>query len=109
MGHSPAFAVREFGGSLSFEGGRVGALRLRLVVRADSFTLTGEAREADRREIEGTMWRDVLETGAHPEIGYEADGAASETVAPGRYRVRINGRLSLHGVIREHPVGGDLT
>jgi polyisoprenoid-binding protein YceI len=109
MGHSPAFAVRDFSGTVAFEGGRVGGMRLDLNVRADSLALTGEFRAADREEIERTMRREVLETADYPQIRYEAVAASSETSSPGRYRVRLDGRLSLHGVTREHPAEAELT
>jgi polyisoprenoid-binding protein YceI len=109
FGHSPAFTVRDFDGTVRFEGGRVSGMRLRLVVRADSLELAGDAREADRQEIEGTMRRDVLETAAFPDVTYEAGDVATEAVSPGRYRVRMGGQLSLHGVRRAHPTDAELT
>jgi polyisoprenoid-binding protein YceI len=63
---------------------------------------------ADRKEIEGTMRRDVLETTSYPEIRYEATDVSSESVAQGRYRLRIGGRLALHGVTRSHPLDAEL-
>jgi polyisoprenoid-binding protein YceI len=108
FGHSPTFAVGDFGGTVRFEGGRVGGMVLRLAVQAESLTLTDNVSAADRREIEEAMRRDVLETAVFPEVRYEADSADSETVAPGRYRVAINARLSLHGVTRDHPVAAEL-
>lgn len=108
FGHSPTFAVGDFGGTMRFEGGRAGGMVLRLAVRADSLTLTDNVSATDRREIETTMRRDVLETAAFPEVRYEADSADSDCVAQGRYRVTINGRLSLHGVPRDHPVLAEL-
>ncbi len=109
VGHSPAFAVRGFTGTVAFEGGRVGGMRLDLIVRADSLALAGEFRGADREEIERSMRREVLETPDYPQVRYEAVAASSETSSPGRYRVRMNGRLALHGVTREHPAEAELT
>jgi polyisoprenoid-binding protein YceI len=109
MGHSPAFAVRDFSGTVAFDAGRVGGMRLDLNVRADSLALTGEFRSADREEIERTMRREVLETADYPQIRYEAMAVSSETSSPGRYCVRLDGRLSLHGVTLEHPAEAELT
>lgn len=108
LGHSPTFAVRDFSGAVRFEGGTADGLRLELNVRADGLALADPVKDADRHEIEGTMRRDVLETAAYPDVRYEADEASAETMAPGRYRVRIGGRLSLHGVTRPHPVDAEL-
>jgi polyisoprenoid-binding protein YceI len=108
FGHSPTFNVGDLSGSLVFEGGKVSGLRLTLTIRSESIVLVDRVSDGDRRDIEGTMRRDVLETGVYPEITYAADGAASESVARGQYRVRINGRLTLHGVTRDHPLDTEM-
>ncbi len=108
FGHSPTFAIQDFKGWVAFEGGRVSGLRLELAVNPDALELVNEVRADDREEIEVRMRRDVLETAAYPEIGYDAAGAASERIVPGHYRVRIDGRLSLHGVTRGHPLDAEL-
>jgi polyisoprenoid-binding protein YceI len=108
LGHSPTFAVRDFSGVVSFERGRAEEMRLELTVRADGLALVDQVRDADRREIEGTMRRDVLETAAYPEIRYEAAQVSADAVARGHYRAHIGGRLSLHGVTRPQPVDAEL-
>jgi polyisoprenoid-binding protein YceI len=108
FGHSPTFVVGKFTGSIGFEGGKVSGMRVMLAIEADSLALADKVSDGDRREIEGTMRRDVLETGAFPNIEYAADEAVSESVARGQYKVRINGRLALHGVTRDHPVEAEL-
>jgi polyisoprenoid-binding protein YceI len=108
MGHNPSFAVGRFGGSMRFDGGKVSGMRLRLMIEAESLALDSPGSAADRREIESRMRNEVLETATYAEIAYEGDGVASETVSPGRYRLRINGRLSLHGVTAVHPVEAEL-
>ncbi len=108
FGHSPTFVVRDFHGWVRFEGGRVSGLRLELAVNPAGLELMDEMRPGDRAEIEGRMYREVLETAVYREIGYEARSAAAERIALGHYRVRIDGRLSLHGVTRGHPLEADL-
>jgi polyisoprenoid-binding protein YceI len=108
LGHSPTFAVREFSGTGSFEDGTVKSMRLELTVRANGLHLLDNIRPADRTEMEDSMRRDVLETARYPEIRYEAPEVLAETVAQGRYRLRIGGRLSLHGVARLHPVDAEM-
>jgi polyisoprenoid-binding protein YceI len=109
LGHSPTFAVRDFGGTVAFEGGKASGMRLELTVRADSLALLDQVRDADRIEIEDTMRRKVLETEVYPEIAYRSAEVSTETLSPGQYRVRIAGQLSLHGVTRPHPLGVGLT
>ena len=108
LGHSPTFAVRDFAGWVAFEGGSVHNVRLELAVRADSLELTDAVSDKDRREIEGTMRRDVLQTTDYPKIAYEAVKVSADSVMRGRYRLRIGGRLSLHGVTRPQPVDAEL-
>jgi polyisoprenoid-binding protein YceI len=108
FGHCPTFSVGDFGGLLAFEGNKVSGLRLALTIRSESIALVDRVSDGDRREIEGTMRRDVLQTATYPEITYSADGANYKEVARGQYRVRINGRLFLHGATRDHPVETEL-
>jgi polyisoprenoid-binding protein YceI len=108
LGHSPTFAVREFSGGISFEDGTAESLRLQLRIKVDSLQLLDKVSDADRRDIEGPMRRDVLETPRYPEITYEAAKVAADLVGTGRYRLRIGGRLALHGVTRPHPVEAEL-
>jgi polyisoprenoid-binding protein YceI len=108
LGHSPTFAVREFAGGLSFDDNPAHGLQLELTVTADSLELVDQVKPADRREIETTMRTDVLEISAFPEIGYRAGDCAAERIDQGRYRARIAGQLSLHGVTRPHPVTAEV-
>ncbi len=104
----PTFAVRDFAGRVRFEGGAVAGLRLDLLVEADSLELTDPVSAADRHETEETLRRDVLEVPRYPQVFYEAAGASADLIAQGRYRLRLDGRLSLHGVTRPEAVGAEL-
>jgi polyisoprenoid-binding protein YceI len=108
VGHSPTFAVTDYAGTASFDGGEVGGLRLELTVRADSLRLADDVRPADRQEIEGAMRRDVLASAAYPSVRYESAEVAAQAVARGRHRLRIGGRLTLHGVTRPQPLEAEL-
>jgi polyisoprenoid-binding protein YceI len=108
MGHSPTFAVRQWAGAVTFDDGRVEQMQAVLTVRAGSLQLVDEVRPADREEIEGRMRSQVLELDRYPEITFQSEEALAEAVAQGRYRVRLAGRLELHGVIRPHRLDMDL-
>jgi polyisoprenoid-binding protein YceI len=108
LGHSPTFAVRDFAGEMRFERDEIASLALDLTVRADSLDLLDRVRDADRREILDRMRRDVLESSRYPTISYQSDGVSSETIGPGRFRVRIGGRLALHGVTGPHRVDAEM-
>lgn len=108
LGHSPTFAVRDFRGEVRLDDGAPGRMTLDVAVRADSLELTDRVSPSDRGEIETRMRRDVLETSSHPEILYGAQDVSSTPTGPGRFRLRIDGRLSLHGVTRPHPIDSEM-
>ncbi len=107
LGHSPTFAVRDFSGGARFDGDEVRGMLLELTVRADSLDLLDKVKDSDRREILDRMRRDVLETSTCPEISYQSADVTSEPIAPGRFRVRIGGRLTLHGTTQTQPVDAE--
>ncbi len=108
LGHSPTFAVRALSGAVVFEGDTINAMRLELAVRADSLELLDKVSASDRREIEGTMRGDVLETTAYPEVRFESAEVSGDAVARGHYRARVAGRLALHGVTLPHAVNAEV-
>lgn len=109
IGHSPTFAVREFGGTVEFPDDLIANLRLELTVGAGSLAPGGEMRPSDRQEIEGRMRAEVLETAAFPEIKFRAAAAGTEKLGPGTYRVILEGTLVLRGVSRPHRLAAELT
>ncbi len=108
LGHSPTFAVRDFAGITSFDNGTTRAIRVELTVQADSLELLDQVKESDREEIEGRMRREVLETAAYPQIAFQGAALAVEGGSQGRFRVRLGGQLSLHGVAHSHQLDADL-
>lgn len=108
LGHSPALAVRDFTGVVEFPDDLIANLRVKLTVGATSVAASDDVKPGDRRQIEGRMREDVLETEKFPEITFRAAAATTEKLAPGRFRVVLEGDLSLHGVARPHRVTGEL-
>jgi polyisoprenoid-binding protein YceI len=108
LGHSPTFAVRDFSGEMRFERDEVASLALDLTALADSLDLLDHVRESDRHEILDRMRREVLESLRYRAIIYKSERASSLPIAPGRFRVRIDGQLALHGVTRSHPVDAEI-
>jgi polyisoprenoid-binding protein YceI len=98
LAHSPTFAVRGYAGELRLDDGSLRTARLQVTVRADSLELLDRVKPADRADIEGRMRGEVLEVGRYPEIRFEAGDVSSSPAGEGQYRLRINGRLTLHGV-----------
>jgi polyisoprenoid-binding protein YceI len=108
LGHSPTFAVRAFEGELGWEPGTSAGAALEVTVRADSLDLVDNVRPADRQDIEGRMRREVLEVAACPEIRFQSTEITSTAGGGNRYRLRIAGQLSLHGVTNRETVEADL-
>ena len=108
LGHSPTFAVRHFGGELRWQPDAPDDAGLAVTVRADSLELTDSVRPGDREEIEGRMRREVLEVALYPEIRFQADEIATSTVAENRYRLRVGGLLTLHGVTRREAIDAEI-
>jgi polyisoprenoid-binding protein YceI len=106
--HSPTFAVRDYRGELRFEGGQANGLGLDLTARADSLDLLDKVSASDRHEIDERMRRDVLDIAAFPEIRYQAEDVPAELIGPGEFRLRVGGRLTLHGATQPRPVDATL-
>jgi polyisoprenoid-binding protein YceI len=102
LAHSPTFAVRGFAGDLRLEDGTLQHARIQISIRSDSLELLDKVKPADRQDIEGRIRREVLEIARYPEVRFESDEVAAERTADNEYRLRIHGRLTLHGVT--HPV-----
>jgi polyisoprenoid-binding protein YceI len=105
--HSPTFAVRDFGGELRL-GETAQSLELDVTVDPDSLALVDRVRDADRREIEGRMRGEVLETSLYREIAYRGGAVRADTLAQGRYRLDIDGKLTLHGDAHAHRMEAEL-
>jgi polyisoprenoid-binding protein YceI len=100
VGHDPVIAARDFRGEIQFAPEIPSATTLALTVAATSLRVQNDVSDRDRREIERTMSDEVLETERYPEIVYEASAKRIEAVSDGRYRIEVDGDLSLHGVRR---------
>ena len=100
FGHSPTIQIRDFKGEIEFNPQAIEQSSLRLVVRADSLTVADNISDKDRREMEGQMRDQVLETSKYGEIVYATTQVSVENPTNGSNDVMLIGRLSLHGVIR---------
>ena len=109
LGHSPTFDVRDLAGSVEFEDDLVSKLKLELVVGAESLAVTDDVKPSDRREIEERTRGEVLDAGKFPRGTCRGGAADYEKLGPGRYRMLLEGTLSLHGVTRPHRGEAELT
>jgi polyisoprenoid-binding protein YceI len=98
FGHNPSFVLGDVRGDLALEPDDLPTATCRLVIKADSLTLTEDVNDADRREIERRTQQEVLESATYPEIIYECRQGTA--VAHGPMQLTLKGDLTLHGVTR---------
>src|ERR1043166_9270958 len=102
LGHNPVFGVRDFQGEVQFVGGSFENASLKLIVNPNSLKVVNDIKESDRRDIERSMRDDVLEIGKYPEIVFESNNVAVSRAGDDRYRARVVGGLTLHGVTQKN-------
>ena len=100
FGHNPTIGIGDFSGGVQFAADSFADASLRLVMKVDSLALLDEVKERDRQEIEGTMFNQVLEARRYPEIVFQSTDITVTKVLEGRYKARIIGAVTLHGVTR---------
>jgi len=102
FGHDPVFGVNDFQGEVQFVAGSFANASLKLVVKANSLAVVNDIKGKDRQDIERTMRNDVLETAKYPEIVFESNNVAVSRAANDRFRARMIGNLTLHGVTQKN-------
>lgn len=101
FGHNPTVAIRDFSGEAGFVQDSLANASLRLNIDVNSLDLLDEVKDKDRREIERTMLNEVLEVHRYPEIIFQSTDIALTRIIPGRYKARIVGDLTMHGITRK--------
>lgn len=102
FGHDPVIGVKDFQGEASFVPETFEKASLNLVISANSLRVVNDVKEKDRQDIERTMRNEVLETGKFPEIAFQSKNISLSRIGEGRYRVRVIGDLTLHGVTQSN-------
>jgi polyisoprenoid-binding protein YceI len=106
--HSPTFTVRDFNGAIRFDPDSPGEAEFTVTVVARGLNLLDQVRPADRQEIEDRMRREVLEPSRYPEVRYASEEVQADETDANRFRLRIVGRLDLHGVSNRQPIDAEL-
>jgi polyisoprenoid-binding protein YceI len=101
FGHSPTIGIRSFAGHVQFTPGTLAGASLHVVIKSRSLVVLDEIKEKDREEMERTMLKDLLETYSYPEITFRSTSITATRVNEHRYKARIIGDLTLHGVTRQ--------
>jgi polyisoprenoid-binding protein YceI len=102
FGHDPVIAIRDFTGDVQFTPGTLTGGFVKMTIRADSLAASEDIKEKDRAEIDHMMHEDVLETAKFPEIVFTSTSVTANRLGKGRYRARVIGDLTLHGVTQNN-------
>jgi polyisoprenoid-binding protein YceI len=100
-GHSHHLAANDFSGQVEITPDTITPASLRLVVKAASLHETGAVFTEPQKQIINKELRDiVLHPDQYPDITFQSTNVTAKNVGPGRYEVKIDGNLTLHGVTR---------
>lgn len=100
-GHSHHLAASEFSGTVELTPDTITPASLRLVVKAASLQETGaDFTDAEKQIINKELKDIVLHPDQYPDITFQSTSVTVRPAASGRYNVKIDGNLTLHGVTR---------
>lgn len=100
--HDPVISIREFTGEVAFVPETFQTPSLNFTIDAKSLAVTGEVKEKDLAEVERGMRDEVLEVDKYPEITFSSTNISASRIGEGRYRARIIGDVTLHGVTQKN-------
>ena len=104
MGHNPTIGIRDFGGEMKFNPGKLEAGAFRLVIKTASLSVLDDISDKDLREIERLMNKEVLETEKFPEVVYDAPNISITKMADALYSAAVSGNLTMHGVTNSQTI-----
>jgi polyisoprenoid-binding protein YceI len=102
FGHDPVINIRNFAGQVNFNRANFANASLSIEVDPNSLAVSEKVKEKDRAEIERTMKHEVLESSRYSEINFTSNNVSVNRLAGERFRVRIIGDLTLHGVTQKN-------
>lgn len=100
-GHSHHLAASEFSGQVEVTPDTITPASLRLVVKAASLHETGaDFTEPQKQIINKELKEIVLHPDQYPDITFQSTNVTGKNSGAGRYEVKIDGNLTLHGVTK---------
>lgn len=109
-GHSHHLAASDFSGQVEVTPDTITPASLRLVVKAASLHETGADFTEPQKQIINKELKDiVLLPDQYPDITFQSTNVTSKSLGGGRYEVKINGNLTLHGVTRPITIPATVT
>src|SRR4051794_12501726 len=109
-GHSHHLAATDFSGQVEITPDTITPASLHLVVKAASLHETGaDFTEPQKQIINKELKEIVLHPDQYPDITYQSTSVTAKSLGGGRYDVKINGNLTLHGVTRPVTIPATVT
>jgi polyisoprenoid-binding protein YceI len=102
FGHDPLIAIRDFTGDIQVTPGTLTDGSVKMTIKANSLAASHDVKDNDRAEIDQMMHEEVLETAKFPEIVFTSTNVTAGRLGKGRYRARVIGDLTLHGVTQNN-------
>src|SRR5215217_4760116 len=100
-GHSHHLAASDFSGQVEVTPDTITPASLRLVVKAASLHETGaDFTEPQKQIINKELKEIVFHPDQYPDITFQSTNVTAKNSGAGRYDVKIDGNLTLHGVTR---------
>ena len=109
-GHSHHLAASDFSGEVEITPDTITPASLHLVVKAASLHETGaDFTEPQKQIINKELKEIVLLPDQYPDITFQSTNVTAQGLGGGRYDVKINGNLTLHGVTRPIMIPATIT
>lgn len=102
FGHDPIIGIKEFEGEVTFVPTTFEDASLELRIKAASLSVIDNVKASDHDELERTMREQVLEVSKFPDIVFRSTNVTLSRIAGGRFRARVIGDLTLHGVTQNN-------
>jgi len=106
--HSPKFAIRDIFGEIHYRPVALDNGSLLMNIGAASLEILDEVSSVDRREIERTMFDEVLESKIYPRIEYKSSQVHANRISDSMAHLKIGGDLTLHGITRGLALDGQV-
>jgi polyisoprenoid-binding protein YceI len=108
VGSSPTLKIDDFTGWARFAPAAFEECSFHLTVNPASLTVMEPIDEEDRRAIEITMAREVLEIEKYPEIAFYSSRVSVSKAGDGQFWINLVGNLSLHGITGPVPLAAQV-
>src|ERR1044071_9402370 len=100
-GHTHHLAASDFSGQVELTPDTITPASLHLVVKAASLHETGaDFTDQQKQIINKELKEIVFHPDQYPDITFQSTHVSAKSTGAGRYEVKINGNLTLHGVTR---------